>query len=78
MSKRDVLQRAQHSSKTCVTYDQVSPASPLHALYNWDPLLEFLAAVLGKEQLHRTADRLGALNVHIYHQGDELGWHFDR
>lgn len=77
-TKRDVLQRAQHSSKTCVTYDQVSPASPLHALYNWDPLLDFLAAVLSKEQLHRTADRLGALNVHIYHQGDELGWHFDR
>jgi hypothetical protein len=41
-------------------------------------MTEFIRDVLGKEKLYRTADPLGALNVHKYDEGDELGWHFDR
>ncbi|KAL6069719.1 ArpA protein [Balamuthia mandrillaris] len=70
--------RSQRSAKTCVTYDQISDANPVAQVFHWDALTDFLAAVLGKEKLYRTADPLGALNIHIYNQGDNLGWHFDR
>ncbi|KAJ3335231.1 hypothetical protein HDU93_006097 [Gonapodya sp. JEL0774] len=30
------------------------------------------------DQIYRTADELGALNVHVYERGDQLNWHFDR
>ena len=37
----------------------------------------FIAAVLGKPVLYRSADPLDALEIAIFDEGDELGWHFD-
>jgi hypothetical protein len=61
-----------------VAYDQVPPAAALRRLYEWEPLVAFVAACLGKERLVRYADPLGALNVAVMEDGDELEWHFDQ
>jgi hypothetical protein len=66
------------SAVSAVAYDRIPPAHALRQLYEWDPLMEFVAAALGKERLYRYADPCGALNVAVMKQGDELFWHFDQ
>ena len=45
--------------------------------YESDDLTAFIAAVLGKPVLYRSGDPLDALEIAIFADGDELGWHFD-
>lgn len=61
-----------------VAYDQFPASSPIRAIYEWPPMLTFLASVLGREQVHRYADPLGGLNLAVMGEGDVLGWHFDQ
>jgi hypothetical protein len=61
-----------------VAYDRFPPESPLRVLYQWDPLMTFLAAALGTPRLYRYDDPLGALNLAVMVDGDELWWHFDQ
>ncbi len=60
-----------------VAYDQFAPASPIRRLYEWDPFVAFLAAVLDRP-VFRYADPLGALNLAVMRAGDELQWHYDQ
>jgi hypothetical protein len=60
-----------------VAYDQFPPASPLRQLYEWPPLLAFVAAVLERDVIYPYADPLGALNLAVMGEGDQLQWHFD-
>ncbi len=61
-----------------VAYDQFPRGDALRRLYEWDPLMDFIGACLGRERLFRYADPLGALNVAVMVEGDELEWHFDQ
>ncbi|MGW0396051.1 HalD/BesD family halogenase [Streptomyces sp. NPDC003042] len=63
-------------TKTTVAFDRIDSASPLRALYGWEPLTRFIEAVVGAP-VHRSADPLGAMTVHVHHDGDEQDWHFD-
>ena len=67
----------QHSAKKAIAYDQIPGAAPIRRLYESDDLTGFIAAVLGKPMLYRSADPLDALEIAIFDDGDELGWHFD-
>lgn len=69
--------RAVGSAVAAVAYDLFPPDSLLRRLYEWDGLMDFVAAVLGEPVLHRYGDPFGALNVAVMREGDELGWHFD-
>ena len=60
-----------------VCADQI-PASPIARMYEWQPLIDFLAAVMDKPRLYPMADPLARINVMAYRAGDELNWHFDR
>jgi len=66
------------SALTAVPYDIVPTASPLRALYEDDRLLAAIRRMLGAPALHRYADPLGALNIAVMDEGDELAWHFDQ
>lgn len=66
------------SALTAIPYDDFDAASQLRALYEWDALMHFIALALGKDQLFRYDDDLGALNVASMADGDELFWHFDQ
>lgn len=61
-----------------VAYDQFPTSSLIRALYEWDPLMQFVARVLGHSTLHRYADPFGALNLSVMREGHMLGWHFDQ
>ena len=57
--------------------DQI-PESVITRIYEWQPLVGFLGAAMGKSRLYPMADPLGRINVMAYHEGEQLNWHFDR
>lgn len=57
--------------------DQI-PSSIVCLIYEWPPLIDFLAATMGKTRLHPMADLLARANVIAYRAGEALNWHFDR
>src|SRR6266852_1970865 len=61
-----------------VAYDQFPSDSVLRQLFEWDPLMEFIAATLKKDRLYRYADPMGALNLAVMGDGERLHWHFDQ
>jgi len=67
----------QHSAKKAIAYDQILADAALRRLYESADLTVFIAAVLGKRVLYRSADPLDALEIAIFGDGDKLGWHFD-
>lgn len=66
------------SVKHGIAYDLIPTDAPINRLYTSDDLTRFIAAVLEKPVLFRSADPLDALQVTHMGEGDELGWHFDR
>jgi len=61
-----------------VPYDVIPLASPLRRLYEWDAVTRLVAGVIGAPAVFRSADPLGALNIDVMTEGDELAWHLDR
>ena len=57
--------------------DQI-PGSRVARIYEWRPLIDFLAAAMEKPRLYPMADPLGRVNVMAYRAGERLNWHFDR
>jgi len=50
----------------------------VHRLYEWRPLADFIARVLGIPRLYLMDDALARANVMEYRPGESLNWHFDR
>lgn len=67
----------QETSGRTVCDDQIT-WSIIHDLYEWPPLRDFLARIMGKRHLHLMEDPLARVNVMGYRSGEGLGWHFDR
>ena len=65
------------TSNQVICADQMGQAVVIR-LYEWRPFAAFLAAVMGKPELHTMADRLARVNVMSYSEGQALNWHFDR
>lgn len=65
------------SVKHGIAYDYIPADAPMRRLYESDDLTRFIASVLQKPVLYRSADPLDALQVTRMGDGDELGWHFD-
>ena len=58
--------------------DQIADSS-ICRIYEWQPLVEFLARVMGRKRLYLMDDPMAALNVLEYRSGESaLNWHFDR
>ena len=73
----DVTQRQEQTFVGSVPYDLIDSQSQLNALYQWDPLKDFIGYVLGKETFYRFADPFGACSINVFVDGGEHGWHFD-
>ena len=52
--------------------------SLLARIYEWKPLIDFLATAMDKPRLYPMADPLARINVMAYRTGEALNWHFDR
>ncbi len=66
------------SSVHTIGYDQFPSTSLIRQLFESDDFRAFLSGVLGRSPLYRYADPIGALNVAVMTEGDQLGWHFDQ
>lgn len=71
------LARTVRSAKHGIAYDLIPGDAPVRRLYESDDLTHFIAAVLDKPVLYRSADPLDAMQMTVFREGDELGWHFD-
>jgi 2OG-Fe(II) oxygenase superfamily len=60
-----------------VCADQI-PQSIVSHVYEWAPLIVFLAATMDKPALYPMRDWLARMNVMGYREGEALNWHFDR
>ncbi len=69
--------RVIRSATWVLAYDLIPHGSPIRALYEWEPLMAFIAAVLERDPLYRFSDPLGALNLTSMVEGDVQGWHYD-
>lgn len=56
--------------------DQISGV--VTSVYEYAPLVRFLAATMEKPALHTMQDPLARANVMSYRTGEALNWHFDR
>lgn len=61
-----------------IAYDQFPPDSILRQLYEWDPLMYFIGAVLELKEIYRYGDVMSGLNLAVMKDGDYLRWHFDQ
>jgi len=61
-----------------VAYDLFPADSPIRRLYEWDELTRFVGAIMELDAIYPYADPLGALNLAVMVDGDELQWHFDQ
>ena len=61
-----------------VAYDLFPDDSPIRRLFEWEELRALVAAILGLDTVYPYADPLGALNLAVMGDGDELQWHFDQ
>lgn len=57
--------------------DQLS-GTLIERIYQWRPLVAFIAEVLEKRELFLMDDPLARVNVMEYRPGEALNWHFDR
>jgi hypothetical protein len=60
-----------------VAYDLFPADSPIRRFYEWPEFTRFVAAILGLDEIYPFADPLGALNLAVMTDGDQLQWHFD-
>jgi hypothetical protein len=65
------------TSNRTICADQMADSLILQ-IYEYRPLIGFLAAVMGKRALHVMEDPLARVNVMAYGAGEALNWHFDR
>jgi hypothetical protein len=66
------------SAQRAVAMDLLPAEFAPRVVYDSDEVLRFVAAVLEKDELYRSADPLDGCNMTVYEEGDELGWHFDQ
>ena len=65
------------TSNQTICADQMT-GTLVTTLYEWQPFITFLVAVMEKPALHVMQDPLARVNVMSYHAGQALNWHFDR
>ncbi len=65
------------SSQRAIAYDLLPEDLPIGVLYRSEEMLAFVEAVIDSGPMFRSVDPLDALEISLFGDGDELGWHFD-
>ena len=60
-----------------ITADLFGAETASHRLYHWEPLKQFLAECLGKDQLYLYEDPVSNMIVNLGRPGQQFNWHFD-
>lgn len=61
-----------------IAQDLIPRESGLQILYQWQPFIDFISAVIGRGPLFPYACPLGGINIAVMKEGDHLRWHFDQ
>ncbi len=61
-----------------VAYDEYPKDAVLRRIYEYEPMMKFIGAVLNLKSIYRYADPMGGLNLAVMKDGDYLRWHFDQ
>ena len=61
-----------------VPYDLFPYDSALRRLYESEPVMRLIEAILDRGRIYPYGDPFGALNLAVMDEGDELQWHFDQ
>jgi hypothetical protein len=67
-----------HLKLAQVAADQIPAVAAIRRIYEWDPLKEFISAVLRMPRLYRMADPYQCLNYTYLRDRDVQPWHFDQ
>ena len=57
--------------------DAFDATSAIDAIYQWPPLLAFIADCLELPQIHCFADPLAGLTINVLDPGQQFAWHYD-
>jgi hypothetical protein len=60
-----------------ITADLFGEETASHSLYYWEPLKQFLAECLGKDELFIYEDPVSNMIVNVGKPGQQFNWHFD-
>ena len=60
-----------------ITADLFGEKTAAHRLYHWEPLKQFLAECLGKQELFIYEDPVSNMIVNVGKPGQQFNWHFD-
>jgi len=60
-----------------ITADLFEAETACYRLYHWEPLKQFLAECLGKDQLYLYEDPISNMIVNVGGPGQQFNWHFD-
>ncbi|MEZ4750309.1 MAG: hypothetical protein R3B54_06705 [Bdellovibrionota bacterium] len=66
------------TSLAAVAYDDFPLDSWLRKIYEWDPVMRFIGAILELPAIYRYGDPMSGLNLAVMKGGDYLRWHFDQ
>lgn len=66
------------SAQKAVAMDLLPEDFGPRRIYASEEVLAFVAAALEKDVLYPSGDPLDGVNMTVYEEGDELGWHFDQ
>ena len=66
------------SAQKAVAMDLLPEDFGPRRIYASDEVLAFVMATLEMDVLYPSADPLDGVNMTVYEEGDELGWHFDQ
>ena len=61
-----------------IAYDQYPVISLLRRIYEYDPLMKFVGAIMQLPAIYRYGDPMGGLNLSVMVKNDYLRWHFDQ
>jgi hypothetical protein len=61
-----------------IAYDQYPELSLLRRIYEYDPIMKFVGAIMQLPAIYRYGDPMGGLNLAVMVKDDYLRWHFDQ
>ena len=65
------------ASYRMIANDLFAESSPLKRIYHWQPMIDFVAQVVGNDTLYVNADPFQPISGICYEDGDRSAWHFD-
>ena len=60
-----------------IPHDAFAATSAIDAVYQWPPLLAFIADCLNLPEIHCYADPLAGLTINALDPGQQFAWHYD-